>query len=163
MEPLVELEQVKEPAPAWSELKGFFPPEPGLPAPVRALPVGSGLQQAHQVLTAIGTEGDEVKGQIVGGRRVMHVIQLRDFPAVAASVVFDASGEAVESIQLTLPSTDGETALIRAWGEAAGLVMGANGADTYAWQGPRHQYLWSTKPGDAHGRLLIEALPDDPK
>ena len=105
--------------------------------------------------------GTKVRRLSAGGRKVLQLPQLRDFPTVGATVVLDPTGENVASVQLALPATDGESALVRAWGDADGLVLDDGGQSAYVWQGRRHVFTWKTTAGDPVGRLLIEARAEE--
>jgi len=125
---------------------------------VRGAAPGTERQAARAALVAAAGLDDRVVGRRVAGRAVWVVKQFEAFPTVSASIVLSEAGDTVDNVQLSLPAADGQAALYRAWGEADGLVMSDDQAESVVvWQDAHHSYTWKTLAGDPRGHLMIEA------
>lgn len=153
--PTVDLTPAPQPDTEWTNLAGLLPPEPGLPLPVRALAAGMPAADAERVLAAASVAGTKPKEKRLGGR-TLHTTLLDGFPMVQVTAVLTEDSATVDTIQINMPSAEGESALVRAWGPADGLVFGDGSNSQYVWTGPRHTFHWKNSPEDPVGLLLIE-------
>lgn len=155
--PTADLTPAPQPDTEWTTLRDFLPPEPGMPLPLRGLVLGMPADEAAAVLGQASVSGAVPKARRLGGRRI-HSTPLAKPPTVTANLVMDAAGESLETIQLNLPASEGEAALVGTWGPAEGLVFGDGTDNVYVWTSGPVRFSWKTTPGDPVGLLLIEAL-----
>lgn len=164
--PTADLEPPPAPEPQWTTLEGFLPPQVGIPLPLRPLHVGMNEAEAVAVLEKVKTPHSDVVPKGVEGRQV-HTVTIDGFATASVALVMDERRERVASIQITMPAGEGETALMRSWGEAQGVVLPdeeGNGGG-YVWSDDRQDYTWKTPADGQWGLLVIDAheAPPAPK
>jgi hypothetical protein len=136
-------------------LEGFLPPTPGLPVPLQGLFPGQPLEQAAERLGAAAVNGVPPRAKRLGGR-IVYSTPLGGFSTAVATLVATEDGQRVESVQINLPSGEGESILVGTWGPADGIVFGDGSDSQYVWTTDQLLFQWKTTPGEPLGLLLVE-------
>ena len=142
--------------PRWQPLQGFLPPQPGMPASLGALDVGTPAAQAVAILDGLALRNTGVSEETAQGREV-RIATLDAFPQISVVILLATDGATVEELQLTLPSSEGEAALVQTWGMPENVTLGEDLDTSYVWEGPGRLYTWQTAPNKGKGIFRIRA------
>ena len=153
--PTVELGNTEEDTIQWAVLDGFYEEGPiAFPAPLADLRLGMARAEVEPVFDAL--RGPGPKRPRAGGAVLAAVF--KEHPDVGFALVFD--GDALQEVDLTLPSAEAMLVLTAAWGAPQNTTVDAEGHSVASWndaEAGMQVVLTDLGDGRAMARYLAEA------